>query len=88
MNIFDIQKEFNDIITQAIDGIWEYSYQQETSKEKLRDETLGILISKYVEWDIDRLLTVIKSALEDSNYHSLIEAIKKFEGEDNENRDI
>jgi hypothetical protein len=49
---------------------------------------LGILISKYAEWDIDRLLTVIKSALEDSNYHSLIEAIKKFEGEDNENRDI
>jgi|SanBayMetagenome_1026888.scaffolds.fasta_scaffold87685_1 hypothetical protein len=75
-------------VTLAIDNIWEANYILTTPEEKLRDETLGILISKYVEWDIDRLLTIVKSALENSNYHSLVEAIETFEEEDNENRDI
>lgn len=76
-------------VTLAINNrMWLSSYILTTPEEKLRDETLGILISKYVEWDIDRLLTVVKSALDNSNYHSLVEAIEKFEEENNENRDI
>ena len=54
------------------------AYLQEHLENFVKDETLGILISKYVKWDCDRLLTVIRSALEDSNYHSLVEAIDKF----------
>lgn len=65
-------------ITKQVPLTWMPAYLQEHTQEKIQDETLGILISKYVKWDCKRLLTIIKSALEDSNYHSLVEAIDKF----------
>lgn len=65
-------------ITKQIPLTWQPAYLEEHTENFVKDETLGILISKYVRWDCERLLTVIKSALEDSNYHSLIEAIDEF----------
>ena len=32
------------------------------------DETLGIIVSKYVEWDANRIEEVAKFAFEDSNF--------------------
>jgi hypothetical protein len=35
------------------------------------DETLGILVAQYCEWDGHRLRVVVAGMLEDANYHTL-----------------
>jgi len=40
-------------------------------------ETLGILVSKFSEWEGETIIKVFLAALEDSNYHSLSEEIEK-----------
>ena len=38
-------------------------------------ETLGIMVSKHCDWEIDGIAKVIFAALEDSNYHTLNERV-------------
>lgn len=35
------------------------------------DETLGIIVSKYVEWEGERIKDIASYAFEDANYHGL-----------------
>lgn len=41
------------------------------------DDTLGIIISKYCEWDTERVADTAKSALTDCNYHTMVRAMEE-----------
>jgi len=46
---------------------------------KITDEqVLGIIVSKFCEWDGDKIIDVASYALEDSNFDDLAQEIKKL----------
>lgn len=51
----------------------DFKKSDEFKSEKTELETLGIIISKYCEWDGDRIEQVSLAAFEDSNYQATIE---------------
>ena len=44
-------------------------------------ELLGFMISKYLRWDGDDILTAAESALEDANFHDEAAVVRKMKGE-------
>lgn len=60
-----------DLINAAKPEIW----NDPASADDL--ETLGILVSKYCEWEGEKIIKVMLEALTDSNFHSLAEELKK-----------
>ena len=71
--------QLSEAINNEKGGMW-------TDPESSNDlETLGILVSKHCNWELDGIAAVLFAALEDSNYHTLNERvstlIKDYESE-------
>lgn len=61
----DYMDKLSDLIREAKGEIYNPDYIQETSDA----ETLGVLVSKFAEWDLIKIKEVVDSALEDSNFN-------------------
>lgn len=59
-----------DLINAAKSEIWS---NPETADDF---ETLGILVSKFAEWEGEPIIKAFLAALEDANFHSLAEKIE------------
>ncbi len=66
-------------LTEILDGMipdsFVPSYLEQTDQETLREEMLGILISRWTEWSGCQILRITAGALEDSNFHKDAELI-------------
>jgi len=51
----------------------EFKRSDKFDTEETELETLGSIVSKYCEWDGERIETVSRSAFEDSNFDPIIE---------------
>ena len=58
--------------------VFESEYREEVDRETLRLEMLGILISKYAKWDINKVAKVCIEALHDCNFHDAAAAIENI----------
>tara|TARA_S200002703_G_C3780420_1_gene240456 strand:+ start:679 stop:963 length:285 start_codon:yes stop_codon:yes gene_type:complete len=61
-------EEANNLNNKIIDGLLECN-KLDHHKNLNKNQILGILISKYLEWEGDSIMEVASSAFEDSNYH-------------------
>lgn len=61
-------EEANNLNNKIIDGLLECN-KLDHFKNLNKNQILGILISKYLEWEGDSIIEVTSSAFEDSNYH-------------------
>jgi len=53
-------------------------FQRRTSLEQLVEQGLGIALSRWSGWDGLKLLRVLYSALEDSNFHKAAEQVQEI----------
>ena len=61
-------EEANNLNNKIIDNLLEVN-KLDHHKNLNKNQILGILISKYLEWEGDSIMEVASSAFEDSNYH-------------------
>ena len=65
-NIVTLEKRLQEIINDAKKEYFVEEHQAKASDE----ETLGILISKFCQWNGNKIFRVSYNAFEDSNFHS------------------
>jgi hypothetical protein len=63
-------------IKQLLNQIKSESFVQ--GYEATDEEAMGLLLSKYFEWDGQKCLEAVYSALEDSNWHTENRVIRKL----------
>jgi hypothetical protein len=66
-----VQKTLNELIKKVANDIYtdECKAGPDFLNEKCKLETLGIIISKYAEWDGNQIKTIAEAAFEDSNFN-------------------
>ena len=57
---------------------WTQEHLDNTDPELVSEETLGIIISQWSEWDGPKIMRVLVSALEDANFHDEAEIIEQI----------
>ena len=66
----------NEVMPQLITAVKEKAF---VNGDKASDaEALGLIVSKFCEWDRGDILNVTCEALEDSNFHDDVEAIERL----------
>jgi hypothetical protein len=75
VNIHTIQ---NTKLKELIDAQRKISYTIEAQPNISDNEVLGLLVSKYLRWDISEILETLYSALEDSNACTLRDKIEEL----------
>ena len=73
-NIVTLEKRLQEIINDAKKIYFVEEHQTKASDE----ETLGILISKFCQWNGDKIFRVSYNAFEDSNFHSFNEEFEEL----------
>lgn len=76
----NIKDSLDILIDEAFELIFTEDFKKTTSAEKEKMEVLGIIISKYCEWDGVDIMKAFKSALTDSNFHSIASIIEDLIG--------
>ncbi len=62
------------LIAEARKEIFSLDYQNQISDA----QCLGIIVSKFLEWDADEIIQMAKSAFEDSNLHDGVQVLNKY----------
>jgi len=76
-----IEEEIKKEIKQLIEKVKKEVYTPEYQNKATNEETLGVIIAKYLGWDGHGIIEVTSSALEDSNFHTLNEQVLSLIGE-------
>ena len=74
MTIEQLRKKIKTIIEEKKKDIFEAKYQDKATDE----ETLGIIIAHYFDWNGISILKTTYAALEDANFHTENETIEKL----------
>lgn len=72
----NIKDSLDILIDEAFESIFTEEFKRTTTSDKEKMEVLGIIISKYCEWDGVDIMKAFKSALTDSNFHSIASIIE------------
>ena len=80
-----IKARLDRLITEVGKEIWTEDFQKsaEFNTPENRANTLGIILSKYCEWDGEEIKKVALYAFEDSNYHDAEIILDDEDGEEN-----
>jgi hypothetical protein len=73
-----LKDELNKLALEQSNESFKKEYIASTDEDQLKEEGLGILISKWAEWDGSTIMRVFRSALEDSNFHDEAEQVDKM----------
>lgn len=81
MNIeIDTTKSTDEMIAQVLptllNAIKEKSFVKDY--EASDEEALGLVVSKFSKWDLDKILKVTSEALEDANFDNAVKQIEKI----------
>ena len=69
MNTQEVQDKVNPILDALIPDTFTPEYIASASREELRVKAMGILVSKWTQWDGFTAMDIAAEALEDANYH-------------------
>ena len=74
MTTQNIQEAVKPILAKIRTAAFTAEYRDQATDE----ECMGLLVSEYFEWAGKPILVALIEALEDSNYHSLVNAINEL----------
>lgn len=70
--------DFNGMLRLLLETKKEIAFVPEYRASATDEETLGILVSQYLEWDGFKIMQVCLNALEDANFHTLGNKIEEI----------
>lgn len=73
-----MENKDRELVDSLLEIVKMQSFVPEYRNKATKQEVMGIMVSKYFDWDGIRITETLIEALEDANFHSLAEKIREM----------